>query len=540
MEKIKKLVSLIMIVLVLFMTIPCYSVYAESNKVIETDVNEAKDGCIMLGIEGSYFVSIDKAVERLNEIRYEACKEGVLNPGTGRALTLKDYVEIKWSSDLEYIARIRAAESSLTMDHVRTNNEWCFAIESPNGVSSYGEVLAWNWSENMLMAIEQWYAEKADWVAQNKEAVTGHYTIMIDPDNNYFGLGTFCTENGNYYNTTAGEFCSSRFRLDETHGTEIKNCIQKLEVSASALHGNPSIKGKEKLKSGEAATLHAVTDVRFSEGSGKDLYILNSSWKTSDESVISVEATINSTCLINANKCGTSTVTTSFNGKNISKTVIVEHSYTNLISKQPTYFSKGYTCKSCSACSSVTDKKEIPMLVMSAPKAKVGANYIKLSWQKVPEAEGYEVWQRLSGKWKKINTTKSTSYTVSKLPAGTSQKFAIKPIKSSGSKTVSGALSKQLSSTTNPASVNFKLSSSQKKVTVKWNKVTGASGYRVYFKTSENGSWKLMKKVNNKTTTLTKTGLSKGKTYYFSVKAYKILNGKTYNGAYYSKSIRVK
>ncbi|MGN1134280.1 MAG: fibronectin type III domain-containing protein [Oscillospiraceae bacterium] len=215
------------------------------------------------------------------------------------------------------------------------------------------------------------------------------------------------------------------------------------------------------------------------------------------------------------------------------------HSNKN-ITKKSTYFEKGYTAKQCTRCGAISNKKETSILQMAAPKATVSAYSIKLTWSKVSGAQGYEVWQLKSGKWTKIKTITSTSYTVSKLPSGTSQKFAIKPYKKSGSKTVYGCFSKQLYTTTNPATVNFNLTAGSRKATVKWNKVTGASGYKIYYKTSKNGSWKLLKTVNNKTTSFTKTGLSSGNTYYFTVRAYRTLNGTTYNGAFATKSIKVK
>ena len=73
----------------------------------------------------------------------------MLNHRTGSPLKPSDYVPIKWSSDLEYIARIRAAESGITMAHERTNGRDCFEIKSPNRVESSGEVLAWNWGKTM-------------------------------------------------------------------------------------------------------------------------------------------------------------------------------------------------------------------------------------------------------------------------------------------------------------------------------------------------------------------------------------------------------
>lgn len=215
------------------------------------------------------------------------------------------------------------------------------------------------------------------------------------------------------------------------------------------------------------------------------------------------------------------------------------HSYKN-INVKPTYFAKGYTAKKCSTCGAVTGKKETAMLTMSAPKSTSSANSVKLSWSKVSGAKGYVVYQKKSGKWSRIKVTSSNFYTVSKLKSGTTYQFCIKPYKTSGSKTVYGNTSKTLTTSTNPATVNFKLTAGSKKAAVKWSKVTGASGYKIYYKTSKNGSWKYLKTVNNKTTNYTKTGLAKGKTYYFTVRAYRTTGGKTYNGGYAAKSVKIK
>jgi len=118
-----------------------------ASTTIPTDVETASSNCTLLGVKGEYITQIPQALKRINEIRKEACQEGVLNPRTGSPLKPSDYVPIKWSSDLEYIARIRAAESGITMAHERTNGRDCFEIKSLNRVESSGEVLAWNWGK---------------------------------------------------------------------------------------------------------------------------------------------------------------------------------------------------------------------------------------------------------------------------------------------------------------------------------------------------------------------------------------------------------
>lgn len=224
--------------------------WGSSNATLPTDVTTAKTDRMFLGIKGSYITDMQNALNRINAIRKEACDEGIKDPrNESRNLISSDYVPIKWSSDLEYIARIRAAEASVYRQHIRLNGYDAFAIYSPNGVRSWGEVLAWNTSRTFLQGIEQWYREKKDWVG-NTGKVTGHYTQMIDPDNIYVGLATFINPNAGYSTTTAGEFTSqgsldysqgtSGAVLDESAGPAIDNCIQTVEVKKDKITASMS------------------------------------------------------------------------------------------------------------------------------------------------------------------------------------------------------------------------------------------------------------------------------------------------------------
>lgn len=44
--------------------------------ILETDVASASNGCTMLGIYGSYYSQAQEALDKLNEIRKEACIAG--------------------------------------------------------------------------------------------------------------------------------------------------------------------------------------------------------------------------------------------------------------------------------------------------------------------------------------------------------------------------------------------------------------------------------------------------------------------------------
>lgn len=72
-------------------------------------------------------------------------------------------------------------------------------------------------------------------------------------------------------------------------------------------------------------------------------------------------------------------------------------------------------------------------------------------------------------------------------------------------------------------------------------KVTGANGYEVSRSVKKNGKYTTIKRVSSKTISYTQKKLTKNRTYYFRVRAYKIVNGKKiYSGWSRVKSVRVK
>ena len=94
--------------------------------------------------------------------------------------------------------------------------------------------------------------------------------------------------------------------------------------------------------------------------------------------------------------------------------------------------------------------------------------------------------------------------------------------------------------TIKPAKVKVSLKAGKKKVTVKWSKVKGAMGYTIYYKTSKKGKWKKLKNLSAKKTKYVKKKLKSGKKYYFTVKAYKKVNGKKVYGKFKIKKVKVK
>ena len=223
-----------------FLILPAQAVFAYgAGTTVFRTVQRASEGCRLAAVEGRYVTDVHAALNRINAIRLEACRDHIRDPrNSARTLTMQDYVPIRWSQSLEYIARVRAAEASILIAHVRPNGKDCFTVQAPDGTYSGGEVLAWNDSSGMIQGIDQWYEEKEIWVRQG-QGVTGHYTEMIDPSNTCVGLACFLNPNGIFDNTTAGEF-SSNVEPSSDGMAPIPDCRVIIDVSNAAL-GAPKL-----------------------------------------------------------------------------------------------------------------------------------------------------------------------------------------------------------------------------------------------------------------------------------------------------------
>lgn len=153
---------------------------------------EAADDLVEIRVEGS-LEEIDRMLilDRLNEIREEACREGVQNPIDGEPLRPEDYVPLEWSCELEKIAALRAVESTILQDHIRPDGSECFSA-APEGVSFTMETLAWGFG-SAVAAIEGWYSEKAAYVGATGTPA-GHYIALISPENRFVGIADFRAE----------------------------------------------------------------------------------------------------------------------------------------------------------------------------------------------------------------------------------------------------------------------------------------------------------------------------------------------------------
>lgn len=515
--------------------------WGRSDSLLPTDVTTARDGCVLVGVKGSYITDIQAVLARVNAIRKEACEEGVPDPRNAkRKLTPSDYVPIRWSSDLEYIARIRAAEASLVIDHTRPNGTSCFTLKSPNGIQSYGEVLAWNYTQKFLPGIEQWYEEKADWVNQNSSAVTGHYTQMIDPDNIYAGYATFINPDAKYPTTTSGEY-SSYVDMDETSGPDISNCMQTIEAELGNLTAGMSDFADLK----EENSVQADFYVQLSDSGCKLSFLDEAEWKSSNPSVASVDGNGQ----VKGLKKGTADITASKGSLTATRTVRVIHDHSwdaGKVTKSATCTKDGektYTCSGCGetkteAIKATGHKMGAWKTVASATTQKAGrqersctvCNYKET--RSIPKLKSYN--------FKVVSSKSAVTYN------GKAQKPAVTVY--AGNKKISGkyyTVSYKNNTAVGTAMITIQGKGNYKKYSGKttfrinlqittlssakssrkgqlqatWKKTAGNAGYQIQYAT--NAKFSGAKTKNTKATCYTFKGLKSKRKYYVRVRTYK-------------------
>lgn len=270
----------------------------------------------------------------------------------------------------------------------------------------------------------------------------------------------------------------------------------KVDVTSVALN-----KTSLSLTEGNTSTLK--TTILPSNATDKTL-----SWTSSDTSV----ATVSSSGVVTAKKAGSATIYAVTNdGSSISV--------------------------SCEV--TVKAKVTAPAKVTGLTSTKSTTGSITLKWNKASGATGYVVYKydKSSGSYKRYSKTTATSLTVKNLSAETRYSFKVAAYKTVSGTTKFGTASAAYANYTSPKKLSATKITSKKtvsknssKYTVKltWKKISGATGYRVYYKKS-GGSWKLLKKTSSISCTTT---VPKGMTYSYRVAAYRTKNSLTTVGSY--------
>ena len=535
-----------------------------SENILPTDKNVAGNGNILLGVKGSYMADAQAVLNLINKYRKEACDKGYPDPrDSSRRLTKDDYVPIRWSSDLEYIARIRAAEASVVADHTRPNGESCFSLESPNGISSGGEVLAWNsGSDDMTSGVQLWYGEKDTWV-NRKNGVTGHYTSMIDPDNLYVGVASFVNPNadpwgtGSWPYTSAGEF-SGYAGLDETRGPAISNCTQIIEVQNNGL--KPSVAfsmTSQVLRPGKTTLASLIYNVE-----GVPLvYVPNVTgnggitWNSSNTKA----ASINQNGKITSASGGKTTITATTAAGIIAsrvlevKKVIVDIGDAEIWVPYPTYTGgnvkpsvqikyEGETLKAGRDYAyTYTKASKAGQYIRITIKGKGDykgsvSGYVKILKKSVKNFRVRGISAKKTYTGKKI-TQKITVYDGKKKLKSSDYTVKYSSNKNPGKVTVKitgkGNYTGTITKTFNIVPAKMKkpsLKNGKQKITVSFKRAAGVTGYQIAY--SANKRQYQYMNVSAKNAKIVLQNLISKRNYYVKIRAYKTIDGKRYYGSY--------
>lgn len=405
----RKRINLLLVLMLSALMLGCGTMasFAATN-VRETDVQVSTGGTTLVLYKGEFRTASKTAIlNKINAYRRQACENGYPDPrNTSRKLTRNDYVPIKWSSDLEWLAQTRAAEASLNMTHDRPNGGRYNSL-THNDVYSQAEVLAWNNQTDFIMrGIEQWYGEKSDWVNQKSGTVTGHYKQMISPANKYIGIGGFKPPSG--YNSIAGEF-SKASGLDEAQIGVSGSYYQKIEVANSNLVVTKSM--PRWLHVGKTQKASFTYKTKFvKDGKTMITSVIPASiiWSSSDEEIASVDASGN----IRGNMQGDVTITARISGIDHNYSLGVREHLWNTgytTDKPATGSMNGVRSIHCSVCGAQKPGTEASIPKFQMPKTSIskltkGKKSFTVKWKKKANITGYKIQYSTSKSFKNAKT----------------------------------------------------------------------------------------------------------------------------------------
>lgn len=169
---------------------------------------------------------------------------------------------------------------------------------------------------------------------------------------------------------------------------------------------------------------------------------------------------------------------------------------------------------------------------------------LKLAWRKVPGASGYEVRRstKKNGEYKAIARVKkggATAYEDAKRATGVTYYYKVRAYRTVSGETGYGEYSSVKGKKATPAAPKVSVKKGRRSATIKWSGVKGASGYQAYRSTKKGGGYKKIADVKKKS--YADKGLKRGKTYYYKVRAYRIVNKKRVYGSFSAaKAVRAK
>ena len=193
-----------------------------------------------------------------------------------------------------------------------------------------------------------------------------------------------------------------------------------------------------------------------------------------------------------------------------------------------------YSNGKCTRCGAADPK------YVSAPTLKITtvSGHPKIYWNSVSGATKYWIYRSTDGKnFKYYDSTTKTSYTNNATTIGKLYYYKVKAVKAIDGTNKASGYSNKKSIRCKPAAPSLSIARTNGKPQIYWNCIDSATKYWIYRSTDGvNYSYY----DSTKKTSYTNKSTTKGKTYYYKVKAVKVISGNNYASAYSNtKSLKV-
>lgn len=487
----KRLISIITLITVTFMLVVCINTESLAT---------TQESTINLSITGKYGQTEARSMLKMVNNFRTGNDAWCWNSDNTKKEKYTNLKTLTYDYTLEKIAMKRAAEIALVWGHTRPNGESCFTAYEDSASSYYlrGENIAAGQS-TAKSAFVCWQETNYKYEGQ------GHRRNMLSSGCTSIGIGHFYYNGIHYW---VQELGYTTTKTSKTTAND-KSTTVGIDILSSKIKGYsvtmPASSYQVNVNSTKAVpTIKTYATISEAWPTSKCPINENYTWKVANTSYATVSGN-----KIKGLKVGKTTLTTTAHGKKATVTL------------------------------TVIPKKVTGLAAKSQTKTK-----IKLRWDKVQNASGYKIYKYnpKTKKYVKLGSTKGNTYNVKKLKAGTTYSFKVVAYQNVNGKKYIGTYSNVLKTSTKTKTPTVtKLTSKNKKATVQWKKVSGASGYQIYMSKTKNGKYTKVKRVSKKTLKYTKSNLKKNQKYYFKVRAYKTINGeRVYSSFSQIKSVKIK
>lgn len=180
-------------------------------------------------------------------------------------------------------------------------------------------------------------------------------------------------------------------------------------------------------------------------------------------------------------------------------------------------------------------------------------NRIRLLWNEVRGAHGYQIWRKNEdGSYNIVKTIGDrgndltenmgnvTAYSNTGLNAGQNYTYKIRAFAILDGNKVFGVYSDEYTVPVMPLVPNLSVKSlTSGRISLTWNSVNGAAGYQIWRADSEFGTYSIVKSITDKSILSYINKVSEGQVYYYKIRAYAEYDGKKTFGSF-SPVIRVQ